>query len=275
MKPILKWVGGKRQLLPILLNNIPDQFNTYHEAFFGGGAMLFAIQPHVARVNDLNTELINVYEVVRDNVFELIDLLEQHSYYNNRDYFYNIREWDRDLELFNNLNEVQRAARIIYLNKTCFNGLYRVNSNGQFNVPYGIYVNPKINDEENLLQVNDYFNNAVIEICNQDYSYFLNAANQGDFVYLDPPYHPVSTTSSFTSYQADGFGVNEQIRLRDYCLELHQRGVMFMLSNSDTEFIRELYDYPEFEILEVQASRNINSKPKGRGKISEVIIKNY
>lgn len=269
--PVVKWVGGKRQLLDELTPLFPNKFGTYCEPFVGGGAVLFNIQPSTAYINDANGELINVYEVIRDNVEELISSLQQHK--NESEYFYKIRDLDRDHEAFEKLSNIERASRMLFLNKTCFNGLFRVNNAGEFNSPFGNYKNPNIVNAPTLLAVNRYFNEANIHISNVDYSEVLQKIPKGSFVYLDPPYDPVSATSSFTGYTRGGFGRDEQIRLRECCDELDSRGIKFMLSNSATDFIKEQYN--AYDIKIVKAKRAINSVASKRGDVDEVVIRNY
>lgn len=272
LKPLMKWVGGKRQLLPAIRSALPAAgFQRYFEPFLGGGAVLLALAPGKATVNDLNTELINVYRVARDHVDELIGLLA--GYPNTPEFFYELRALDRDPEVFAALSAVERAARTVYLNRTCYNGLYRVNSAGQFNAPFGRYKNPTICDEPTLRAVGAYLRDNDVELLNGDYAVLLEAAQAGDFVYLDPPYDPVNVTSSFTGYAAGGFDRSQQERLKQACDELDARGVNFLLSNSATDFIRDLYaDYPT-EI--VGATRAINSVASKRGKVDEVLVRNY
>ncbi len=270
MQPFLKWAGGKRQLLSQFKPFIPEiGDSTYYEPFLGAGAMLFHLRPKNAVVNDINSELYNVYSVIKDKELfeELIEDLKKHI--NEKDYFYEIRAWDRTEE-YKNISPVKKASRFIYLNKTCFNGLYRVNSKGQFNVPFGKYKNPEIVNEAVLREVHDYLNNNNITLLNVDFEEAVKDAKSGDFVYFDPPYDPLSETSSFTSYAQEGFGKEDQLRLRDTFRELNARGCKVMLSNSDTPFIREIYQ--EFKIITVQANRAINSKANGRGKINEVLV---
>ncbi len=271
-QPFLKWAGGKRQLLPEITKYIPKNFNTYYEPFVGAGAVLFELQPKKAVINDINDELINVYDVIKNQVDELIEDLKQHK--NEKDYFYSIRNLDRTPQ-YTSLSPVKRASRIIYLNKTCFNGLFRVNSRGEFNVPFGKYKNPKIVNEELLRAVHAYLNSADIEMMNTDFIHAVEKAGQGDFVYFDPPYDPVSETSSFTNYSLSGFNREDQLRLRDLCLELHERGVRFLLSNSATDFIVDIYGEKGFLVERVDASRNINSVGSKRGKIAEVLVRNF
>ena len=234
--PVVKWVGGKRQLLSEISPLLPKRITSYCEPFLGGGAVLFSIQPSKAIVNDLNSDLITVYEVIRDDVEELIDNLKKHE--NSSEYFYTIRDMDRNKETYAAMSKVERASRLIYLNKTCFNGLFRVNSSGEFNSPFGHYKNPNIVNEPVLRAVNKYFSSSNITFCNEDFAVTLGRISKGSFVYLDPPYDPVSDTANFTGYNRGGFDRNEQIRLKQCCDELTQRGVKFMLSNSATTFIK-------------------------------------
>lgn len=274
MYPFTKWTGGKRQLLPQLLELMPSKFDTYYEPFVGGGALFFELAHHKAVINDLNTDLINAYTSIRDNVEELIALLETHKLYNSKDYYYGIRSVDRDGRI-DTMTEIQRAARILYMLRVNFNGLYRVNSKNEFNTPYGRYKNPKIVDAPNLLNISNYLNNNDITILNTDFAEAVKDAKKGDLTYFDSPYAPVTTSASFTSYTADGFNLDEQERLRDLFVELDKRGVYVMLSNSDVPIIHELYkDYADTTHI-VQAKRNINSKGDGRGAVNEVIITNY
>jgi len=273
MNPIVKWVGGKRQLLQDIKLYIPYDFDTYYEPFFGGGAVFFEFLPEKAKINDLNSELINVYKQVKNHQRELIRLLEMHKQNHCKDYYYDIRNLDRNVEKYSKMSDVEKAARFIYLNKTCFNGLYRVNSKGQFNAPMGTYSNPNICDKQLIIEMSRYLKSHKVIMKNMDFEKFLKTTKHGDFVYLDPPYAPLSQTANFTSYNKDGFSVDEQIRLKKVCDQLHQKGVKFLLSNSDTPFINELYK--KYKIVKVQAKRNINSKGNSRGKISEVLVMNY
>lgn len=269
--PVVKWVGGKRQLLSEIEPLFPKRYTTYCEPFVGGGAVLFSKQPRHAIVNDLNKDLITTYLVIRDDVRTLIELLKQ--YENTADYFYKIRDLDRDKEQYSQLSSVEKAARLLYLNKTCYNGLFRVNSSGEFNSPFGNYKNPNIVNEPVLLAVNKYFCNNDIAFYSEDFASTLKRIKRGAFVYLDPPYDPVSDTSSFTGYNKGGFDRKEQIRLKNCCDELSANGIKFMLSNSSTDFIKELYN--NYNITTVNANRAINSNGQKRGKVEEVIIRNY
>lgn len=268
--PFLKWVGGKRQLMSDIEPLIPSKISTYYEPFIGGGAVFFNQQPKRAVINDYNAELINVYKMVRDHVEELIEDLATHE--NESEYFYRIRSQDRE-EGFENLSALKRASRVIYLNKTCFNGLYRVNSSGEFNTPFGRYKNPNIINEPVLKAVSKYLQNNNIELLSGDFEDALKGARKGAFVYLDPPYDPISKSSNFTGYVEGGFGSDQQERLRDTCVKLHQKGVNFLLSNSATPFIKDLYK--DFEIIEVDAKRHINSVASKRGEVTEVLVRNY
>ena len=256
-----------------IIDRVPNNFNNYIEPFIGGGAIFLALEPENAIINDVNEELINCYRVIRNNPDELINILRNHAYNgNNSEYFYEIRSLDRNEE-YHNLTNEERAARMIYLNRTCFNGLYRVNRKNQFNVPFGRYANPTILDEELIREISEYLNRADINIFNGSYIHALQQCNEGDFVYLDPPYYPMTTTANFTSYTADGFGEEQQIELKRQCDLLTQNGVKFLQSNSNTEFIRELYS--DYTIEFVNARRNINRNANDRGNVSEVLIRNY
>jgi len=269
-KPFVKWAGGKRQLLPEIKKYIPNCYSDYYEPFIGGGAVLFFLQPERFVINDVSSEIINVYRVIKNNVYGLINELK--SYKNESEFYYKVRALDRE-EGFSSLSNIEKAARTIYLNKTCFNGLFRVNRQGQFNTPFGNYKKPNIVSEENLLAVHRFFQNSYGGIMNTDFEVALKNANAGSFIYLDPPYDPVSPSSSFTSYTLSGFDRQEQQRLKSVCDDLDRKGCKFLLSNSATNFIKELYRDYKIEI--VQAKRNINSKVSKRGKIEEVLIRNY
>lgn len=267
-KPFLKWVGGKSQLLEELIKRVPRKFSAYHEPFLGGGALFFALQPATSYLSDINPELINAYQVVKSKVTELIDDLKKHIYEKN--YYYKVRSADRSLEYLE-WDSVRRASRIIFLNKTGFNGLYRVNSKGHYNVPFGRYTNPRILDQVNLRACSRAL--AKAQITSIAFKQALKNANKGDFVYFDPPYLPLNRTSSFTSYSKHSFNLQEQISLRDACNELDKKGIQFMLSNSATAGVIELYSGFRQEF--VSASRAINSNANKRGKIDEIIVTNY
>lgn len=269
--PVLKWVGGKRQLLGTLTPLLPQRITTYCEPFVGGGALLFNLQPNTAYVNDINGDLIRVYNVIKSDVESLIAALQE--YKNEADFFYAVRDWDRDKEKYSSLSDVQKAARILYLNKTCYNGLFRVNNAGEFNSPFGNYRNPNIVNAPTLRAVNSYLNTATVHLSSTDYAEVLKTLPKGTFVYLDPPYDPVSDTSSFTGYSKGGFTRKDQIRLRECCDDLNARGLKFMLSNSATDFIKE--QYSAYHITVVQAKRAVNSDSTKRGEVDEVVVRNY
>jgi DNA adenine methylase len=269
--PVLKWVGGKRQLLGTLTPLLPQRITTYCEPFVGGGALLFDLQPNTAYVNDINGDLIRVYNVIKSDVESLITALQ--DYKNEADFFYAVRDWDRDKEKYSSLSDVQKAARILYLNKTCYNGLFRVNNAGEFNSPFGNYRNPNIVNAPTLRAVSSYLNTATVHLSSLDYAEVLKTLPKGTFVYLDPPYDPVSDTSSFTGYSKGGFNRDDQIRLRECCDDLNARGLKFMLSNSATDFIKE--QYSAYHVTIVQAKRTVNSDSTKRGEVDEVVVRNY
>jgi len=273
-KPFLKWAGGKRGLIEQLFRRFPDDFNNYHEPFLGGGAVFFELysrgmlQGKQAYLSDINSELINTYQVVKNNPEKLITELAYYKGNHNKELYYKTREFDR-LDDFKTLPKLERATRFIYLNKTCFNGLYRVNSKGYFNTPIGSYKNPNIADKKVILTASEALQNAIIS--NQTFDKTLNDADQNDFVYLDPPYYPLTETTSFTAYDKNAFLDEKQKQLFDVFKELHQKKCTVMKSNSDTDFIKDLYQ--EYVIDFVQANRFINSKGSGRSKINEVLIR--
>ncbi|HEY9632780.1 MAG TPA: DNA adenine methylase [Coleofasciculaceae cyanobacterium] len=281
LPPFLKWAGGKSKLIQQYQDYFPKQgFKTYYEPFLGGGSIFFYLQPNSAILTDINQELIETYCCVRDNIEDLILLLEKHQIKHNSDksethnYYYSVRESTCNTPL-------ERAARLIYLNKTCFNGLYRVNSKGKFNVPVGKYKNPKICNHDLLRSASVALKAAQIEV--RLFEYIVDYAKTcDDFVYFDPPYYPVSQTSYFTAYSSDSFNEDNHRKLRDVFAQLASRGVKVMLSNSDCPFIRQLYSDTEVfscenlpKMYEISASRVINSDIKKRGKITELLITSY
>ena len=272
VSPFVKWLGGKRQLMNSIVEALPQnrRNQTYVEPFIGGGAVLFHLQPREAIINDANTELINVYNVIRNNVEALIEDLR--TYENNADYFYEIRQLDRTPE-FESLSDIKRASRLIYLNKTCYNGLYRVNNAGEFNSPFGGYKAPNIVNDPVLRAVSAYLNSNNIQIRNTDYADVLQGIERNSIVYLDPPYHPISESSNFTGYVQGGWDMFDQIRLREACDELDRQGIRFVLSNSSCGFIRD--QYHAYNISTVRATRSINSNGQKRGEVDEVLIRNY
>jgi len=272
-KPFLKWAGGKTALLGQLLPLVPRVFRRYYEPFLGGGAVYFAlagleqkgeIEFAGAYLSDVNEELMDTYKVVRDDVAGLLDWLGKFQAQHNKEVYYLLRDWCP-------LTSVERAARFVYLNKTCFNGLYRVNKLGKFNVPMGDYKKPKICDEHNLRLCSQVLADAKLDCV--PFEQVLDRAGAGDFVYFDPPYVPVSATANFTAYTQDGFGWADQERLASVVRELDQRGCMVMLSNAWVEPLQQLY--AGFRLVEVKAPRAINSKGTARGKVSEMLVLNY
>ncbi len=269
-RPFLKWAGGKTQLANALLARMPLVFNVYHEPFVGSGALFFRLyreqKMRRAVLSDLNAELIDTYRAIRDDVSEVIRFLSEFPH--TKEFYYAIREKDPW-----QLSLAERAARMIYLNKTGYNGLYRVNRQGNFNVPFGRYKSPKYLDPENLLAVSQAL--QEVDLLCEPFETVLERAAPGDWVYFDPPYVPLSETANFTSYYANGFGLSDQERLRDVCVELSKNKVYVMLSNSDTEIVRSLYGLSCFTISEVLANRAINCNGAKRSKVTELVITNY
>lgn len=268
--PIVKWVGGKTKLLPELRARLPKTYKRYFEPFVGGAALFFALEPQDAVLGDMNDALIDTYRAVQQAVENVIEELAVHRKKHVRDdYYYEVRtawnagKWQMDA--------VGHAAAFIYLNKTCFNGLWRVNKKNEFNTPRGDYNNPKIFDPAALRAASKALKTTVL--LEDGYAKTSEVASKGDFVYFDPPYDPISKTSNFTSYTKDGFGDEQQEALALHAETLHRRGVHVMLSNNDTPFIRNLYK--GFCIDTVQCGRSINSKGDKRGKVNEVIVTSY
>lgn len=272
-KPFVKWAGGKRQIIDKLLEYAPKEFNTYYEPFVGGGALLFELSPKNAIINDSNKELMNVYECIKDeNKFvKMCRELNHYEANHSEEFYYEIRNKDRDKNKFNKIVDYKRAARTIYLNKSCFNGLYRVNSKNEFNVPFNKKNKVNTYDSGNLGIIHSYLNFNNVKTLSVDFEESVNDANKGDFIYFDPPYD--SDTSTFNSYTEDGFGKKEQERLFKVYKELSGRGCYVMLSNHNTKLINELYK--DYNIHVIEAKRNINSNGSKRGKVEEVIITNY
>lgn len=267
---LVKWAGGKKQLLPQFEKFLPEKIERYLEPFVGGGAVAFHIikrfGPKFVLLSDINEELINAYNVIKNNVSELATTLELFTKKHSKEFYYEIRAVDPKT-----LSEVDMAARFIYLNKTCFNGLYRVNSQGRFNVPIGSYKNPQILDRSSLLEINDLLKNATIKV--MSFEGVLDFAKSGDFIYLDPPYYPLKEGKSFTKYSKEDFSKEDQERLAGVVNKLDLLGCKIMLSNSDTPFIRNLYkDYHQYI---VRARRMINCDAERRGEINEVVITNF
>ncbi len=269
LKPILKWVGGKRGLIPHYDKYFPISFNKYYEPFLGGGAVFFHLltkgRIQKAKLTDINEELLNVYNVIKTSVEDLIQELKSGKYINDKEVFYNIRAEELS-------DPILRAARLIYLNRTCYNGLYRVNKQGKFNVPYGKYPkNVRIFDEKNMRNVSESFQNIVLTI--EDFEEAVKDTKKGDFVYLDPPYVPLTDTAYFTDYTSEGFGIKEHERLAKVFRKLDKRGCLVMESNSSASIIWELYE--GFDIQTVHAKRYISCDPNGRGGVKETFIRNF
>jgi DNA adenine methylase len=264
--PFIKWVGGKRGIIEELKKRLPETFNEYYECFVGGGALFFEIINNVkkAHLSDANLDLVLTYKAIQKDPDGILEALRNHQQQHSEKYYYKIRS-QHNLD-----NPISIASRLIYLNKTCFNGLYRVNKKGEFNVPMGSYTNPGIVQEENIKACNKVLQKATIE-----YKDFTKIEpKSGDFCYFDPPYHPVTETS-FTAYGSNDFNESDQQTLANFCLELHKKGVKVMISNSNTEYIRNLYKNPPFKIGIVNAPRLVNCKPNGRNPVEEVLITNY
>ncbi len=276
MSPVVKWAGGKRQILDKIKSNMPNEFNNYYEPFVGGGALLFDLAPEHAVINDVNHELISIYQCLKDDELCLlmIDELNKHKENHTEDYYYKVREMDRNPRY--ELEPVYvKAARAIYLNKAGWNGLYRVNSNGYFNVPSGKKIKEKLKlyDKFNIDEIHTYFKNNDVSILSVDFVEATRTAKTGDFVYFDPPYDTWEEKESFTAYSKFDFNKDDQRRLAECFKDLTKRGVKCMLSNHNTAFINELYK--GFNIYVIPAKRMINSKADGRGAVEEVIITNY
>lgn len=274
-KPFVKWVGGKGRLVSELAKHFPKQFNDYYEPFVGGGAVFFSLNPKTAHINDLNSVLISLYSYVKKDVQRVVSALKKLELEYSA-----LKSLEEKKELylkkrleFNILKNgsFEKAILLVFINKTCFNGMYRENSKGGFNVPFGQHLNPTICDEANLIAVSNLLQD--VSITKSSYEVLTAEAKQGDFVYFDPPYHPLNETSSFTAYQAGGFGAEDQQKLRDEFKRLSEVGCKVMLSNSDAPLINELYK--DFKIHKIFAARAINSKGTGRGKILEVLVTNY
>lgn len=263
-QPFLKWAGGKTQLLDELLKRSPKEYNVYFEPFIGGGALFFALAPIEAVIADINDDLVNTYAVVRDSPEELLEALS--AYKNDKEFYYSVRSQEK-----NNLSEIDRAARLIYLNRTCFNGLYRVNKSGQFNVPFANYKNPNFVQTKRIKTASDIL--QKVEIYHAGFEKVLVEAKRGDFIYLDPPYYPKDVYSDFKRYNKEQFYQNDHERLAELYNNLTERGCYVMLSNSDTPFTRELYK--NWRVDTVYAKRLINKDASKRGEVTEIIVTNY
>lgn len=265
----VKWAGGKKQLLNQLKQYFPETINRYFEPFVGGGAVAFYIikhyKPKEVYLSDNNDELTNAYKVIKDNVNELIENLKEYKRQHSKEFYYKVRAKNPK-----ELSNLERAVRFIYLNKTCFNGLYRVNSKGEFNVPIGSYTNPAIYNEQELKEISRLLKG--VEIKTKQFYEIQNKVKEGDFIYFDPPYYPIKK-DSFTTYTKEEFLDKEQKKLAKLFKKLDKKGAKVMLSNSDSHFVEGLYK--EYSIGIVRASRMINCDAKGRGKINEIVVTNY
>lgn len=278
LKPVLKWAGGKRNLAKIIIDKVGYEGNgTYFEPFVGGGAVLLYLQPEKAVCYDSNNELINLYNVIKLEHKSLISKLKE-NYIDKyeKDFFYNIRKLDRDPEIFNKMTVVERAARFLYLNKTCFNGLWRVNSKGQNNVPFGRYKNPKVLDEDAIENLHNYLDNNNITFINSDYVEVKSVASSGDFVYFDPPYDVEEDQSKFVGYTKNGFNRNDQDALKILCDTLIEKNVVVAVSNSNTEYIRNLYKDENYDFYtihnDVVTERKIGGSNSSRKMVNELLI---
>ena len=270
IEPFIKWAGGKSQLLAQFDKLLPpkESYKRYIEPFIGGGALLFYLKPESAVISDLNKDLIETYKIIKTDYAELTKFLNDYQKKHSKEFYFKVRaEFNSD-----KLDKIKKAAALIYLNKTCFNGLYRVNKKGEFNVPFGQHKNFSFN-EGNLKRVSELLKD--VEIKNEPFDKVLDYAKKGDFVYFDPPYYPVNETSKFTTYTKEAFLEDEQIRLAEVFKKLDKRGCKVMLSNSDTKFIRDLYkDYKKYTAV-VNAKRFINCIAEKRGEVAEVVVRNY
>ena len=265
--PVLKWAGGKARLLPELLARMPSATQWtggYFEPFVGGAAVFLNLRPLRAVLSDVNPELVHLYTIVRDQVDALIEDLQRHTY--ERQYYYGVRALDPAT-----LDPIERASRMVFLNRTCFNGLWRVNRRGEFNVPFGRYTNPTLCPVERLHAMSHALKDT--ELRHTDFEGAVAGARRGDFVYFDPPYVPLTRTANFTSYTANAFGLADQQRLAELFTTLGRRGVRCMLSNSDTPLVRELYAGHRLD--QIMAPRAISRDPDNRQPVAELIIRNY
>lgn len=271
LSPVLKWAGGKRQLLPAIMPLVPQEYERYYEPFVGAGAVLLELQPQRAVINDANSELINVYYTIKNHPDELVQLLKEYEMLHCEAFYYELRNADRDVETFAQRSRLDKAARTVYLNRTCYNGLYRVNKKGFFNTPMGRNSTIQIVNEKGIQDISKYLNSADVELLNGDYRVVLATVTNRDFVFLDPPYYPTNR-DSFLRYDMSPFGIQEQMDLKDVCDQLNAQGIRFIETNSDCQEIRELYS--NYRQIEVDVRRCINAKVDGRrGK--ELIICNY
>ena len=274
-KPFVKWAGGKRQLISLLDESLPKTFGNYYEPFLGGGALLFHILAKKNRqkcnISDLNSNLVLAYITIRDRIDELISSLKIHEKNYQKDsksYYYSVRDGNPG-------SEIEKTSRLLFLNRTCFNGLYRVNRKGRFNVPLGKYTNPNIVNEENLRSVSSILQSNQVSIKCRDFEAVRRDAKKGDLVYFDPPYQPVSKTANFTSYTNKDFTYDDLSRLAELCLELDSKGCKVLLSNSDSKKVLDIFSKKPWKVNKIKANRSINSDSKKRTGHFELLIKNY
>ena len=274
-KPFVKWVGGKRQLMQVLEDNFPKQFGTYHEPFLGGGAVMFNLLSKEAKlscnVSDFNSDLILAYVTIRDKLGKLIESLENHSKNYHKDsveYYYEVRKQEPK-------QQIEKVSRLIFLNRTCFNGLYRVNKKGQFNVPLGRYTNPNIVNKENLTSVSKILQSEKIKISCRGFEAVFDDAKKGDLIYFDPPYQPISSTANFTSYTHRDFTEDDLERLATLANQLNSKGCHVLLSNSNSKVVKDIFSEKHWKISSINANRAINSNAQKRTGHKEIIIKNY
>ena len=274
-KPFVKWAGGKRQLIPVLHETLPETFGTYFEPFLGGGALLFHMLTERSRqkcsISDLNSDLVLSYTTIRDRVEALITSLKNHEKNYRKDsksYYYSIRESAPR-------SQIEKTSRLLFMNRTCFNGLYRVNSKGKFNVPLGKYTNPNIVNEENLRSVSHILQSSKVNIQCRDFQAVLRDTKKDDLVYFDPPYQPVSDTANFTSYTNKDFTFDDLGRLAELCMNLHSKGCKVLLSNSNSKQVADMFSTKPWKVSKIKANRSINSNSEKRTGHFELLIKNY
>lgn len=272
VEPYFRWAGGKRRLVPTLHQLLPTEYTQYVEPFLGSACMYLSLTTNKPILSDINLDLITSYKVIKTDVDKLITVLQELAKDTSSDGYYTVRDMDRSSS-WHDVDDITRAARFIYLNRTCFNGLYRVNSKGQNNTPYGKISNPRICIPDHLHQLSDYFNDTDAEFIHTSYDSYLDRIQPKALVYLDPPYHPLSDTSSFVAYSCNGWSNNDEVRLKEYCDKLTNRGIYFMLSNSDTDYIKDLF--AEYTIHEVSVMRSIAANRTKRNMCTEVVITNY
>jgi DNA adenine methylase len=280
MKPFLKWAGGKRKLLPIILPLIKENLkedSLYIEPFVGAGAVFLELKHKYTYINDLNMDLVQTYQAIKNNPLKLLKKLDEHKKRHSKEYFYDIRKLDRDLEHYNSMDSIDKSARMIYLNKACYNGLYRVNKKGEFNTPFGSYISPVVYEENNIYEISDYLKTNDVKIGNNDFAFVLEVAKKDDFIYFDPPYD--YDISGFSSYQKEGFNKFDLDRLKEVSDTLILRGAKVLISNHATEKVISLFSDPKYKIIDVKYDikqldvlRSIGSQTSSRIRVREVLI---